>query len=236
MTSKPAEPVLSLGNICRILIFNVEIYLGAIFHRIPARNRFKEVEMHTTKLHNATLEIVDNRGIPFSLQEPPDLVLLCIPLISDETVKSKAYSFLRHIHRTHNKADIWNRVVITFAVPSSIDLELYIRRQEKRRAALMSYISSLRAPKTPPIMCVSENLTGNLPGDPEYDWYSNLWTAIFESCSKNGRLALMTYLSDRLTDTPSTRYSPQLQKIPREAADKAKTLAGSDYLELVEKR
>lgn len=40
-----------------------------------------------------------------------------------------------------------------------------------------------------------------------------------------------------LTYTPSTRYSSQLhdQKIPREAADNAMTLAGSDFLELVEK-
>ena len=47
------------------------------------------------------------------------------------------------------------------------DFEVSLRKQEKRKKSLTEYISCFRAPSIPSIVCISEDLIGPIPGDPE---------------------------------------------------------------------
>ena len=91
--------------------------------------------------------------------------------------------------------------MITITVPPMKDFEVSLRKQEKRKKSLTEYISCFRAPSIPSIVCISEDLIGPIPGDPEQLWYTQLWKAIFGACSRDNRLVLMTYLSDPQQDS-----------------------------------
>ena len=216
------------------ILFRLEIYLGAIFHGNPERNHLKEFQTYKTRRHNSVLHIIDNSDLQFrAITDLPDLILLCMPLLSDAETRRRTCTCLRMLK--HSYTEIWSRLVITITVPPMKDHEVSVRKQERRKKSLTDYMSCFHAPSIPSIVCISEDLVGPIPGDPEQQWYTVLWKSRFEACSKDNRLLLMTYLSDRLTETPSIKHSPLLQKIPKEAAEKAKSLIGGDYFEMAEK-
>ena len=128
------------------------------------------------------------------------------------------------------------RILVLSVPPNERLSEVSLRKQElKRKKSLTEYISCFRAPSIPSIDASVKTSLDLYQETLNNYWYTQLWKAIFGACSRDNRLVLMTYLSDRLTETPSIRRSPLLQKIPREAAEKARSLVGGDYFEMAEK-
>lgn len=225
-------------NICRILLFRTSLYLGAIFDGTTERSHMLETESYKSTVHRATLQIIDTFGPEIKARDGlhiPDLILICVPLASDQERRRREYATIRMMKRSFRN-DIWRRAIITLTAPRSVGIEALTRRREKRKKSLDDFMTGLGIPVLPPTLCISEDLAGDLPGDPEKKWHTELWTTIFQSCSKEGRATLFTYLSDRLTDTPTpATRSPLLQKIPSEAVAVARSLMGEDYFEMTEK-
>ena len=185
--SQAAHP----ASVFKILLFRLGVYLGAIFHGHPERNHLKEVQIYKTRRHNSVLHIIDNSDLQFRATDIPDLIFLCVPLLSDAETRRRECTCLRMLK--HSYTEIWSRIVITITVPPMKDFEVSLRKQEKRKKSLTEYISCFRAPSIPSIVCISEDLIGPIPGDPEQLWYTQLWKAIFGACSRDNRLVLMTY-------------------------------------------
>ena len=76
--SQAAHP----ASVFKILLFRLGVYLGAIFHGHPERNHLKEVQIYKTRRHNSVLHIIDNSDLQFRATDIPDLIFLCVPLLS----------------------------------------------------------------------------------------------------------------------------------------------------------
>lgn len=122
------------------------------------------------------------------------------------------------IKRTY-KNDVWSRAVITLTVPNSTSREELVTKKARREKSLNDVMQSLDIPMSSSVICISEDLTGNI------EWYTILWKRIFQCCSKKAYGTLLSFLFDRLSGTQArTPKSALLGKIPQEAVDEANAL------------
>ena len=123
------------------------------------------------------------------------------------------------------KNDVWSRAVITLTVPKGTSEEDIVSKKVRRVTSLNHVMQSLDIPMPSSVICVSEDLTGEIKGDPDRLWYTTLWKRIFHCCSKKAFGTLLTFLSDRLSGTQArTTKSALLGKIPQEAVEEALAL------------
>ena len=239
-SSLPWGPHLLVTKACRILLFRNSIYLGAIFDGVHERYHSIPVETYKATKHGATLRIVDSFGLEVREKHEatctnlPDLVLFCLPLKFDTKVVTKERETFKKV-KILLKPDIFKTSVIIVTVPetTSSSEEDLAKELLGRRANIEESFARLDScVTTPPILCIREDLVGDISGCPESS-ITNFWITIFERCSRKGQLALFAYLADRMYaghhDSKAT--SSLLQEIPKEAAEKAKSLIGDAYFQ-----
>ena len=226
---------------CRILIFRISVYLGAIFDGVPERHHSIPVETYKTTKHGATLQIIDSFGPEVREKHEttctnlPDLVLFGIPLTFDTKVVSKERETFKNV-KILLKTEIFKRSVIIVTIPktTSSSKEDLAKELLGRKAIIDESFARLGSSVTiPPILCIREDLVGDISGCPESS-ITEFWITIFERCSRKGQLALFAYLADRMYgehhDSKATYTSSLLQGIPKEATEKAKSLIGDAFL------
>ena len=240
VSSLPRGPHLLVTKACRILLFRISIYLGVIFDGTHERQHSIPVETYKTTKHRATLQIVDSFGPEVREKHEttctnlPDLVLFCLPLKFDTKVVNKERETFKKV-KILLKPEIFERSVIILTIPGTIatsSSEDLAKQLLGRKVNIDESFARLGSRVTiPPILCIREDLIGDISGCPESS-ITNFWITIFERCSRDGQLGLFTYLSDRMYaghhDSEAT--SSLLQKIPEEATEKAKSLIGDAFL------
>ena len=237
--SLPRGPHLLVTKACRILLFRNSIYLGAIFDGVHERYHSIPVETYKTTKHRATLQIVDSFGLEVrekhetTCETVPDLVLFCLPLKFDTKVVTKERETFKKV-KILLKPEIFKTSVIIVTIPETSSSEEDLAKELLgRRANIEESFARLGSRvTTPPILCIREDLVGDISGCPESS-ITKFWITIFEHCSRKGQLALFAYLADRMYaghhDTKAT--SSLLQEIPKEATEKAKSLIGDAYFQ-----
>ena len=234
----PRGPHLLVTKACRILLFRISVYLGAIFDGVRERHHSIPVETYKTTRHRATLQIVDSFGLEVrekhetTCETVPDLVLFCLPLKFDTKVVTKERETFKKV-KILLKPEIFKTSVIIVTIPETSSSEEDLAKELLgRRANIEESFARLGSRvTTPPILCIREDLVGDISGCPESS-ITKFWTTVFEYCSRKGQLALFTYLSDRMYagNHDSEATSSLLQKIPEEATEKAKSLIGDAFL------
>lgn len=198
------------------------------------------METYKTKKHGASLQIVDSAGPEVrekhetSCSNLPDLVLFCLPLKFDAKVVSKERETFKRV-KILLRTEIFERSVIIVTIPeiTSSSEEDLAKQLLGRRANIEESFARLDSRvTTPPILCIREDLVGDISGCPESS-ITNFWITIFERCSREGQLGLFAYLSDRMYagHHNSEVTSSLLQIIPKEATEKAKLLIGDAYFQ-----
>lgn len=125
------------------------------------------------------------------------------------------------IKRTYRN-EVWSRAVISLSIPKGTSEDNIATKKDKREKSLNDVMHSLGIPMPSSVICISEDLTGEIEGDPKRSWYTTLWKRIFQCCSKKAYGTLLTFLSDRLSGMQATSTrSPLVGKLPQEAVDEA---------------
>lgn len=229
---------------CRILHFRISaVYLGVIFDGVHDRHHSIPVETYKTTKHGASLQIVDSFGPEVrekhetTSTQLPDLVLFCLPLKYDAKIVAKERETFKRV-KILLKTNIFKTSVVILTIPETIATrtskqnlykELYFRKLNIKE----SFARLCSSVDTPPILCIREDLVGDISGITESS-ITKFWITIFEHCSRKGQPALLAYLSDRLYSghSDSEATSSLLQKIPKKATEKAKSLIGDAFLSL----
>ena len=224
-------------TVCRILLFRISVYLGAIFDGSFLKRRHKRdvhVETYKTENNGGILQIIDTFGPEIRERDEtvcrisPDSILFCLPLTAD----TKTVKLERDTIETMKKllrSEIFERAIIALTIPKGLNEEDIGKKLQSRQKNLEASFESY---KMPPVVCISEDLLGGIPGHPE--WYTQLWLEIFQSCSKEGLPVMALYLAHRMhkpTDLTPNQNSDLLRSIPTDACDKAKWLIGQYHIE-----